>query len=78
MKIQKLRISQMIVLGAFSSLLRIPISWEDVEKTRLLKLLKVQEDYLKVLSLAKIRSMVVFGSTVPMLKRAKRADKTAW
>jgi hypothetical protein len=64
--------------GAFSSHLRIPISWEDVEKTLLLKLLKVQEDYLKVLSLAKIRSMVVFGSTVPMLKRAKKADKTAW
>ena len=64
--------------GAFSSHLRIPISWEEVEKTLLLKLLKVQEDYLKVLSLAKIRSMVAAGCTVPMLERARKADKTAW
>jgi hypothetical protein len=49
-----------------------------VEKSLLLKLLQVQEDYVKVLSLAKIRSMVPFGGTVPMLKKDKKDDKTAW
>jgi hypothetical protein len=39
---------------AFSNHLRIPIAWDEVEKSLLLKLLQVQEDYVKVLALARI------------------------